>query len=193
MSMRRYAVIGSDLVVSNVVLAPFGWLPGLGETAVVSEAANPGDMYDPVQGVFLAPPGRLEALRAQVRDEVQTRRDSIMAAGAPYGGQRVEVDDASRANLNSVVTAAILAQMGAAPWPEAVQGWISLDNTIIPLPTPGDAITMGLTVLQWQAGLIQFGRALKDAVLAAEDPRAVASAADWSAWEGGEAPQAEAV
>jgi hypothetical protein len=185
MALRRYAVVGPELAVRNVVLAEAGWSPELGLAVVASETARIGDTFDPVQGVFLAPAGALDAERAAARDEVQRRRDDVMRGGCPYGGLHIEVDDASRANLLGMVVAAGLAIAGTAPWPENLsRGWITLENERIPLPEPAQATALGLFVLNWYSGLIQFAADLKKSVLAADDPRAVAAAADWSPWQG---------
>lgn len=183
MPIVRMALVGPDLRVANIATAERGWNPGGGLVAVESATAGPGDVFDPVMGVFSEAPGVAAERRALALESVRAKRAELMAAGAPYAGKRVEVDDASRANLNSVVTVALICQGRLVPWPEALQaGWICLDNTRLPLPAPEDAIALGLTVSGWYSGLIQFARDRKNEVLAAADPLAAARAIDWSPW-----------
>ena len=180
----RMALVGPDLVVRNVVQVKEGWKVPEGLAGIESATAATRDLYDPVSGVFRSPPERLAEDRAAVVEAIQARRNELMARGAPFAGHRIEVDDASRANLGGVVTKALIAALGFGPWPEQLkQGWIALDNERVPLPAPTDAIMLGLSVLGWYSGLIQFARDLKSSVLASEDFRGVAAAADWTPWE----------
>lgn len=170
----RTAILDADLRVVNIIEGAPGFAPPPGYSATPSDAAAIGDVWNPANGAFTRPGPPVEQRRAARLARAQAERDAIMAAGAPYGGKRIEVDDASRANLNGVVTTALIAQAGGIAWPDALsQGWITMDNTRIPLPAPADAVMLGLTVLSWYAALIQLGRDIKDTILAAPDPDAV--------------------
>jgi hypothetical protein len=184
--MARLMIVGPDLIAVGAVAGAYAsdYAPPVGLVLVPSDTAKIGDTFDPVTGEFLTPAVPLDQRRATAVAMIEAHKARLMAAGAPYAGRRVELDDASRANLNGVVTTALLMEVGAiSEWPaDYALGWITLDNSRIPLPTPMDGITLGLTVAHWYSGLVQFCRSAKDAVLASEAPEVVVEGLDWSPW-----------
>ena len=111
-------------------------------------------------------------------DAVNARASSILAAGAPivHGGQTYHIDltDGSRANMGSMATTAIGAVASLVPWPaEYQQGWITMENPRIPLPTPADGLALASAVGIFYAACLQRGRDLKNAVIAAADATAL--------------------
>lgn len=126
-------------------------------------------------GAFLAPAGPgLEELRAAKVAAISARVASLLAAGAPYGGQRIALDAASRADLGAMATTALAAQAGSVSWPESYAlGWISIDNIRIPLPAPAAGLALAAEAGDCYARIIQAGRSLKDQALAAGDGAAL--------------------
>ena len=79
----------------------------------------------------------------------------------------------SRTDQGGMATMAGLVVMGLLPWPDSyAQGWIALDNTRLPLPTPQDGIALAAVVGVTYSALAQHARTLKDAALAG-DPAVV--------------------
>jgi hypothetical protein len=182
--MARILLVGSDLVVANAVLAEAGYMPPPGFVGIASETAAVGDVFDPVTGLFSSPVVSVLDRRAARLQAVQAMRQRLMDRGAPFGGKRIEMDDATRANLSGMAVTAILVLTGALPeWPASYAlGWITLDNTRIALPTPQAGITLAASVAGWYSGLVQYARDAKDAVLTAEDPDMAWAALNWSTW-----------
>lgn len=117
---------------------------------------------------------------AKVRD-IDAARDRRLGLGALHGGKRFSTSDASRTDLGGMATTAGLVLSGALPvWPESyAQGWIAIDNTRLPLPTPADGIALAAAVALAYSATVQHARDLKDAALAAADPAAVDELAGW--------------
>lgn len=132
------------------------------------------------------PDPTLDDLRAAKLDGINATAAALLAAGAPVaGGLHVALDDGSRADLTAMAATATAASAGSVSWPESYsRGWIAIENTRIPLPTPADGLALAAAVGNYYAGLIQYRRDLKDAALAAEDEAALAAidiAAGWPA------------
>lgn len=107
-------------------------------------------------------------------DAVKQRMEALLAAGAPVDvGEatlHIALDDGSRADMTGMAATALAAATGAVPWPSSYQaGWITIENVRIPLPTPAEGLGIAAFVGDRYAQIRQHGRALKDAVLAAED------------------------
>ena len=158
-----------------MVEAPEGWQPPAGHSTVPANATvEIGDTWSSATQSFAPTPKHADARRSMKIERIKAQRAALLAAGAPYDGHRIEVDDASRSNLGGMATTAALALLGVVHWPDAyAQGWITLDNGRIPLPEPRSAIALAATVGEWYGGVVQRGRDLKDAVLAAADPDTV--------------------
>lgn len=124
---------------------------------------------------------QLTAARVAKVREIDAARDRRLGLGALHGGKRFSTSDASRTDLGGMATTAGLVMMGALPaWPESyAQGWIAIDNTRLPLPTPADGIALAAAVALSYSATIQHARDLKDAALAAADPAAVDELAGW--------------
>src|SRR5690606_37871128 len=118
----------------------------------------------------------LDRARAAALSTIEQRLVAEMAAGAPYGELHIALHDGSRADLSGMAATALAAAAEQVPWPDDYAlGWISVENTRIPLPTPADGLALAAAVGQRYAALRQAARTLKDAVLAAEDAAAVAA------------------
>ncbi|TWA76862.1 uncharacterized protein DUF4376 [Azospirillum brasilense] len=127
------------------------------------------------------PPERtLDERRATVAAAVDALRDQHMAEGAEHGGKRFALDGTSRTDLGGMATTGALVLMGALDWPaDYATGWIALDNTRLPLPTPQDGIALAAAVAGRYAALVQAARTIKDAVLASDEPEAIDITAGW--------------
>ncbi|OYD82495.1 DUF4376 domain-containing protein [Azospirillum brasilense] len=127
-----------------------------------------------------APVLTLAERRAAVAAAVDARRDQHMAEGAEHGGKRFALDGTSRTDLGGMATTGALVLMGALDWPaDYATGWIALDNTRLPLPTPQDGIALAAAVAGRYAALVQAARDIKDAVLASDEPEAIDIAEGW--------------
>ncbi|HYF87434.1 hypothetical protein [Azospirillum sp.] len=112
--------------------------------------------------------------------EINAERDRRLAEGAPYQTKRIDVSDRGRADLGGMAIAAVLAQSGTVPWTEGYStGWITMDNTRLPLPTPAAGLALSAAVGDWYGRMMQFARDLKDEVLTSPDPDAVSIANGW--------------
>lgn len=110
-----------------------------------------------------------DARRRELAAQVNAERDRRLASGAPYAGRRIEVTDKGRADMGGMAVTAVAASAGALPWPESyAQGWITSDNSRLPLPTPADGLALAAAVGDWYAATVQHARSLKDAVLGGE-------------------------
>jgi hypothetical protein len=183
--MARIALVGPDLVVTNVLRAEFGYEAPAGLFAVPSADANPGDTFNPVNGTFSRPVVTVTRRKSDLVAEVKARRSRVLAEGMPFRGKRIDVDGAARSDLNTMLITALLVETGAMhEWPEEyILGWICTDNSRLSLATAQDGIELGVAVTRWTVGLTQIARVAKDAILAAEDPDAAAEVVDWSPWE----------
>ncbi|MBY6263945.1 hypothetical protein EI613_18765 [Azospirillum sp. 412522] len=123
----------------------------------------------------------LEAVRSTKVRAIQAERDRRLGLGALHGGKRFSNSDASRTDLGGMATTAGLVAMGAlSAWPDSyAQGWIAIDNTRLPLPTPADGIALAAAVALSYSATVQHARDLKDAALSAADPAAVNELAGW--------------
>ena len=121
----------------------------------------------------------LADLKAAKRDAANRLRDQHLAAGAlhPSSGLHIALGDGSRADIGGMATTAVaVIATGAVPWPEAYAlGWISIENTRIPLATPADGIALAALVGQVYSAIVQHGRNLKDAIEAAADETELAA------------------
>lgn len=122
---------------------------------------------------------RLETARADKVAAVNAERERRLSVGAPFSGKRIDVSDKGRADLGGMSVAALLAQAGTVPWSDGyAQGWITQDNSRVPLPDPFDGIALAASVGDWYGRTMQHARDLKDAALAG-DPAAVDELAGW--------------
>lgn len=177
-------LVNADLIAVTAVVVGPGYVPPAGLVPIASDDAAIGDFFDPVTGSFSAPVIPLARRRATLLAKVNELKATILALGAPFGGKRILVDDASRADLSGLALTAALVEMGALnAWPESYsQGWICLDNSRVPLPSPQDGVNLAATAASWYSVVVQFARTAKDIVLNAEDPEAAFDALDWSPW-----------
>ncbi len=111
---------------------------------------------------------------------INTERDRRLSLGAPYAGKLIDVSDRGRADLGGMVSAAVLAAAGTIPWAASyADGWITMDNTRLALPTPGDGVELAATVGEWYGRIVQYARSLKDAALASDAPESVLKSMEW--------------
>lgn len=133
----------------------------------------------PVVDGFLADlPGlHLQTIRQVRLADIAAKVAGILLAGAPApGGLHLALDDGSRADMTAMGTTAIAAASGALPWPESYAlGWITVENVRIPLPAPADGLALVASAGSYYAQVVQHGRSLKDAILAALDEAAIAA------------------
>lgn len=121
----------------------------------------------------------LEMRRATKVGAIDAERDRRLGLGALHEGRRFSMSDTSRTDLGGMATTAALVLAGALPWPESyAQGWISLDNSRLPLPTPAEGIALAAVVGVTYSAIVQHARTLKDAALAG-DPAVVDEADGW--------------
>ncbi|WP_158659930.1 hypothetical protein [Niveispirillum cyanobacteriorum] len=105
---------------------------------------------------------------------IDARCAQVLARGAPYGDRRIAIHDTGRTDLGGMATTAIAALAGALSWPENYAlGWIAMDNTRVPLPTPADGLAVADAAARYYAAARQRARDLKDQALAAADAAAL--------------------
>ena len=140
--------------------------------------------------VELAGRARLAGVDNRTLDEVRADAASAaaaefglrLAAGAPYGGQRVQIDDGSRANLTALAVQAQASLQGQ-PWPDGyARGWIAMGGTRIPLAEPADGFALAQATGSFYATLVQHEQDLIDAINAATDAVGVAAVDVTAGW-----------
>ncbi|GAC1040834.1 DUF4376 domain-containing protein [Rhizobium sp. No.120] len=147
------------------------------------EAVKPGWRYD--GNAFSAPVGpSFVDMKARKQGAVEAKVVSLLAAGAPVpGGLHVALDDSSRADMAAMATTAIAASAGAVVWPDSYkEGWISIENSRIPLAAPAAGLALAAGVGDYYAKVRQNGRTLKDAIAAAADETVLGSVDIGSGW-----------
>ncbi|XKH35097.1 hypothetical protein ACIU1J_01985 [Azospirillum doebereinerae] len=123
---------------------------------------------------------RLDAARADKVDAINAERNRRLLLGASHGGKRFSMDGDSRADQGGMATTAALVLAGALSWPASyARGWISLDNSRLPLPTAQDGIALAAAVAGAYSEIVQHARDLKDDALTAVDPAAVDEFGGW--------------
>lgn len=128
------------------------------------------------------PEPTLAERRDAILAAVTALRNQRLAEGAPHGGKRFALDDTSRTDLGGMATTATLVLLGALTWPDDyATGWIALDNTRLPLPTPTEGIALAAAVAARYAAIVQRARDIKDAVLASDEPEATDITVGWPA------------
>lgn len=141
------------------------------------------------EGVWAAPPSPdlvdvpladrpLEERRLSVLDQIRAKVAGLLAAGAPvdHNGATLHIDlnDGPRADLTAMAATALGALSSAVSWPASYQtGWITKENTRVPLSTPAEGLALAAGVGDYYAQIVQLGRDLKDAVIAAADDAAL--------------------
>lgn len=135
---------------------------------------------DALTVTYTESPVPLEERRAAVVEAVNVARNHRLAIGAPFQAKLIDVSDKGRADLGGMAIAAMLAQAGSTPWTEGYSaGWITMDNSRLPLPAPADGIALSAAVGDWYGRTMQHARTLKDAVLQSSVPETVDISTGW--------------
>ena len=105
-----------------------------------------------------------------------------IAAGAPYAGQQVQIDDGSRANLTALAVQA-QASLSGQPWPDGyARGWIAVGGIRIPLAKPEDGFALAQATGAFYASLVQHEQDLIDEITAATDAAGVLAVDVTAGW-----------
>lgn len=110
----------------------------------------------------------LENSAPWICEQINIERDYRMSLGVKYKGLTIQtrhLDDL--ANLQQLRQKAVEAKMGVVQWSSKTT-WISEENTLLPLPTPDDAIAMVNYVFTVRERMTFLARELKDRVIAGE-------------------------
>lgn len=141
---------------------------------------------DPAEQGFTqtAPDPTIADLRAAKIKAIETAADALLVAGAPLADdQHIALDTDSRADLTAMAATATAAASGAVSWPDSYsRGWISIENTRIPLAAPADGLALASAVGNYYAAIVQHRRDLKDVALVAEDATTLAAIDETAGW-----------
>ncbi|SHO65805.1 hypothetical protein SAMN02745172_02452 [Pseudoxanthobacter soli DSM 19599] len=164
------------LIIDDTVHEVFAEKPVLHPSLDLVEVASdvePG--WRRINGVIAPPPDpTLEERRTALIAAVGFIANRMVAEGAPYLGQRIALDEGSRADITGMATTAVAAAGGAVPWPESYSlGWITQANSRLALPTPADGLALAAAVGDYYARIRQHARTLKDVLIAATDEAAL--------------------
>lgn len=144
-----------------------------GDKVVIDFVGDPSE-----QGYSALPPApSLDDLRAAKISSITAASATLLSVGAPVvSALHIALDDGSRADLTAMAATATAAASGTLAWPDSyARGWITVENTRIPLATPADGLALAATVGNYYAAIVQHRRDLKDAALQAADEAALAA------------------
>jgi hypothetical protein len=174
--MTNYARI-ADGIVQEVIEVPEGlsivdmYHPDLVSALVAcADEVEQGWTYDgKIFAAYVAPAPNVDQLKATKLVEIDAKISEVLSVGAPVsGGLHASLDDSSRADMSAMATTALAASSAVVAWPDSYkEGWISIENTRITLPTPADGLSLAAAVGDYYAKVRQNGRTLKDTVNAA--------------------------
>ncbi|WCK24609.1 hypothetical protein [Agrobacterium pusense] len=155
------------------------------------DAINGGGSFLMTDGRPVAMPRSvsLDELKAERLTEVEKRLAARMSTGYELPGDlHIAITDAVERRLTSMGTTAGFAVLGITTWPEEYQrGWITETNVRYPLPKPEDGVALATAVGAFSAALIQHGRDIKDAILAAKDAASLSAIDIEAGWPEGAA------
>ena len=124
------------------------------------------------------PPPTLDDLRTARIAEADAAYAGRIAAGFPYAGEVVQLDAFSTGKIEAIGSTAIAAIGGLLDWPDGyAQGWVTADDTHIPLPTPQDGLKFSAAVGAYFASLVQADVVVRKAIRTAGDAAAIAAVA----------------
>ncbi|MCM8736019.1 DUF4376 domain-containing protein [Azospirillum sp. A1-3] len=122
----------------------------------------------------------LDARRAAKVAAITAERDRRLALGVQHAGKVFPTDALTRTDLGGMATTAALVLAGALEWPDSyAQGWISADNSRLPLPTPQDGVALAAAVAGAYSAIVQHARDVKDAALVSDDPESIDHLSGW--------------
>ncbi|WP_319520185.1 hypothetical protein [uncultured Martelella sp.] len=136
---------------------------------------KPGEDFELIDGAWVAISPVLHILQARKIEFIELLLTDRLAAGYPHAsGLHVALDQSSRADMSAMAATALAVISGSANWPESYRtGWITIENSRIPLETAADGLALAAAVGDHYAALRQHARDLKDTVLAADDAAAL--------------------
>lgn len=108
----------------------------------------------------------LDTLKSSLLSEIKSKEIAVLFSGAPFrASQHIALDDVSRVDLGAMAMTASAALSGQVDWPASYsRGWISVENTRIPLKTAKDGISLAAFAGDFYAKVKQHARDLKDKV-----------------------------
>lgn len=118
-------------------------------------------------------PVDLSDLKSAKKMEIEAAFAAAVAAGMPYGGKVLQIDDASRQNIAAVATRAIgvVQSIAGMTWPAGF-AWRMADNSYLTI-SAATFLAMGQAAADRYTALILHRGVLKDAVAAAADAAAI--------------------
>ena len=191
--MKRALILNdAGVAINAIIVSDEADLAELGVALMARLALGPdpadiGWIYDGnVWSAPLEPEPSLDDLRAVKLAAVASAAEALLVVGAPVGsGLHVALDDGSRADLTAMAATATAAATGALDWPESYsRGWITIENTRIPLTTPAAGLSLAAMAGNYYAALVQYRRDLKDAALAATDAATLDALDVTAGWPG---------
>src|SRR5262249_40033511 len=100
----------------------------------------------------------------------ESLKDAALVAGVQYGpaGEHIALTDGSRADIGGMgATAGFLLMGMSGEWPAGyAQGWITVENGRVPLPTPEDGFLLATAIGPAYSAIVNKTRAIKDQVAA---------------------------
>lgn len=168
----------------NTIQYPADWLRKVGDAerdaigAVPRPTPGRGEAVDKTPNGWVIRPMTedewaelLAAERAEVLAKIDEKARQLREAGAPYMGKIIDFHTEKEWNrILAMTVSAYMATSGFLPWPEEYQlGWITRDNSRIPLPLPTDGMSLASRVIDWENQITNNARNLKDRVNAGEE------------------------
>lgn len=147
------------------------------EHAALLGALNGGGSFKMIDGRPVAIPyaPSFSDLKAAKYASVGEALSSRLAIGFILpNGLHIAISGDVERRMTSMGTTAGFAVLGIAEWPEDYRrGWITEENIRYPLPLPSDGVELATSIGAYTAALIQYGRDLKDRIIAAEHEEAL--------------------
>lgn len=126
------------------------------------------EKYKYVSGSLVEIAQSIASARSEKISAIEDEKARRLAEGVPINGKRISVDNTARTDMVSMAMAASLAQGGSIDWSAGYSnGWICMDNSRFPLPSPADGISLAAFIGDWYSRTVQRARDLKDSALSA--------------------------
>lgn len=147
--------------------------------------ANWSDLELAAHGIVRTEVSEPPPTAAEICREIDNERDTRIDGGFTFGANTYQSRPSDRENVMGAAQLA-LAYLGAdgdpssLRWanPDADFVWIAADNQTVPL-TAADVVALLQAGVAFKSALTFYARAMKDAVIAAEDPSSVPWRDNW--------------